>query len=103
MAWEKRAGTLYYYRSKKTADGRVVKEYLGRGPRAQHVAQAAAEARRRAEEERRALTEEKGRLADLGGVTERVYDAVLLLTEAILLSQGYHRPKYRAWRSRNGR
>ena len=30
MGWEKRAGTLYYYRSVKTPDGRVVKEYLGR-------------------------------------------------------------------------
>jgi hypothetical protein len=102
MAWEARgqAGQLYYYRCKRTIDGRVVKEYLGRGPRAQRVAQAAAEARRRAEEERQALADEKARLAEGDGVTDEVLDAVQLLTEAVLLSHGYHRQNHGPWRRR---
>jgi hypothetical protein len=102
MAWEQRAGALYYYRSVKTADGKVIKEYLGRGPRAQRVAQAAAEARRRAEEERRALSDEKARLAEGDGVTDEVFEAVQLLTEGVLLSQGYRRENYGPWRKRHG-
>ena len=102
MAWETRSGSRYYYRSKKTADGRVTKEYLGRGPRAQRVAQTAAEARRRAEEEREALAGEKARLAEGDGVTDEVFDAVQLLTEAVLLSHGYHRRNYGPWRKKHG-
>src|SRR5262245_26136712 len=101
MAWEKRAGTLYYYRSVKTADGRVVKEYLGRGPRAQRVAQAAAEARRRAEEERQALADEKAQLAGIDGATQEVFEAAQILTEAILLANDFHRPNYGMWRRRH--
>ena len=103
MAWETRSGSRYYYRSKKTADGRVTKEYLGRGPRAQRAAQAAVEIQLRAEAERRALTAERTRLAEADGVTDEVLCAVQVLTEAVLLAHGFHRPNYGPWRRRHGR
>jgi hypothetical protein len=103
MAWEARghAGSLFYYRCKRTSDGKVRKEYLGRGPRAQRVAQAAAQARRRAEEERRALADEKARLASIDAVTKDVSDTARLLNGAILLANNYHRPNYGQWRRRH--
>jgi len=103
MAWETRSGSRYYYRSKKTADGRVTKEYLGRGSRAHQVAQAAAEARRRAEEEWQAVAAEKARLGAIDGVTGEVLDAIQLLTEAIFLANNFHRKNYGPWRKRHGR
>ena len=103
MAWERRAGSLYYYRSQKTADGRVTKEDLGRGLRAQRAAQAAAEAQLRAEAERRALTAERTRLAEADGLTDEVLNAVQVLVEAVLLAHGFHRANYGPWRRRHGR
>ena len=39
MGWERRAGGgRYYYRGRRTPDGRVVKQYLGRGERAEAAA-----------------------------------------------------------------
>jgi hypothetical protein len=102
MAWETRSGSRYYYRSKKTADGRVIKQYCGRGRRAHQAARAAAEARRRAEEERQALTDEKARLAEIDGMTGEVLDAIQLLTEAIFLANNFHRKNYGPWRRRHG-
>ena len=37
MPWEDRPGGCYYYRAKKTK-GRVVKEYVGAGPKAEAAA-----------------------------------------------------------------
>jgi hypothetical protein len=51
MAWETRGakGVTYYYRSRRDANGRVVKEYLGRGEKARAAAKADCE--RRAQKE----------------------------------------------------
>ena len=103
MAWESRGNGRYFYIPRRAADGRVVKEYLGRGHRAHQAARAAAEARRRAEEERQALADEKARLAEIDGVTGEVLDAIQLLTEAIFLANNFHRKNYGPWRRKHGR
>jgi hypothetical protein len=100
MAWENRGNGRYFYVTRRAADGRVVKEYLGRGHRAQQAARAAAEARHRAEQERQAVAAEHARLADADRVTGEVCDAAQLLTEAVLLSRNFRRHNYGPWRKR---
>ena len=73
MSWEKRnRGTEYYTRSKKT-NGRVVREYIGRGPEAERAA--AEDAARKADREKRhALQCEFERLDTMiAGLCEFVY------------------------------
>ena len=94
MAWEKRGQHLYYYRVHRR-NGRVVKEYLGRGPAA--VAAAQQDAARQAERAARQL--------DLA-VTEQIMAAgkeADALVDAALLAAGYHRPQRKAWRKRKSR
>jgi hypothetical protein len=100
MAWERRGNARYFYVTRRAADGRVVKEYLGRGRRAQQAARVAAAARLRAEQARRALAAEEVRLAEAAGVTDEVFEAIQVLTEAVLLADHCHRPNYGPWRRR---
>jgi hypothetical protein len=86
MAWERRRnGRLFYYRVRRTAAGRVVKEYLGRGPAAEQVAQQVEQARaeRAARTARRSCVKEA--LADLDGLTA----GCNTLTAAVFLTQGF--------------
>lgn len=104
MAWEKRRnGRLYYYRSRRNADGRVVKEYLGCGPEA--VAAAKEDAARKAERMALRQEEQQQRLADLtlGHQILNVYTDAGALLEAALLAAGFHRPGRKPWRKRRSR
>jgi hypothetical protein len=101
MAWEKRKNTRqrYYYRSKRLADGSMVKEYHGTG---ECGAQAAdADRHKRAEQSveiqrHRQLRESiEGITAPLAEMCEQ-YDVI---TQAALLAAGFHRHKGE-WRKR---
>src|SRR5689334_20906168 len=103
MGWERRGEAgVFYYRATRDGEGRVVREYLGRGPRAE--AAAAAVARRSAEREsdRQAVREMAASLAGLDGLTEAIAEGAGVLLEAHLLARGYRRSNYGPWRKRRG-
>src|SRR4051812_33802742 len=96
MSWESRPrGGRYYTRSRRV-NGRVVREYLGTGPRAEAAAARDRARRRLAQahrDARRALD------ADLG-----LLDAVaILLARADLVAAGYHQHARGQWRKRRVR
>jgi hypothetical protein len=96
MSWERRKrGTQHYTRSKKI-NGRVEREYIGRGPEAE---QAAAEdaARQAGREARRAQQHELERLDASIAELCALVDAQV---QAHLLTHGYHRPHRGEWRKR---
>jgi hypothetical protein len=97
MGWDK---GRYYARSTKV-NGRVVREYLGRG--------AAAEAAAQADEERRALRagsaaawkQEKAALRARQAEINALCSGADLLARAALLAAGFHQHK-RQWRRKRG-
>ena len=104
MAWERRGGGLYYYRSERE-NGRVRKRYVGRGEVAELVAHA--DETRRAVRERRRREEraELGRArelseagAELGAELDAAAEA---LARAEMVAAGYHNHKGEWRRRRN--
>jgi hypothetical protein len=104
MAWETRGakGVKYYYRSRRDANGRVVKEYLGRGQKARAAAKADRERRAQEESVDHALHEAKVILTAVDRSTSTLDTAAQLLLEATLLGEGFHRHNYKRWRKRHG-
>lgn len=100
MAWETRTrGGQYYTRSRKL-NGRVVREYVGRGPLADQAAQA--DARERTERATAAASWRREReVAELASAQLRTLAAlVVALTAEGLEAVGYHKTKgeWRRWR-----
>jgi hypothetical protein len=104
MAWERRGkgGSAYFYLCRRGPGGAVVKGYFGHGPLAE--AAAGALARRRAFQEagRRALRDARDGLLEADRLTAELDAAARVLTEAVLLSEGFHRRNYGKWRRRHG-
>jgi hypothetical protein len=98
MAWEKRGkkGKRYFYRSRRTPDGRVVKDYLGKGAKARRVAREMHERKNYAS----ALLTVEGEWLELIERTDDLDQMTTLLLEASLLLGGYHRSNYGPWRKR---
>jgi hypothetical protein len=93
MSWEtRRGGKRYYTRSRRVA-GRVVREYVGTGGRAEEAA-AADEARRRQ------WLSERDTLCALDALLDQFHTLADLLVEATLLAAGYHRHNRGQWRKR---
>lgn len=102
MAWERRRnGRLYFYRTRYVA-GRTVKEYVGRGPKAEQAAKE--DASKRAQREACLLSKRERR---------REYESVQMtftalaaecqsLVRASLLSAGYYQHARGKWRKRRG-
>jgi hypothetical protein len=92
MSWEVRDGGRRYTRSRRVA-GRVVRQYLGTGPRAAEAA-AADDARRR----QRQADRDAGRALDEAAAE---LDALAdLFARAALLAAGYHQHDRGPWRKR---
>ena len=89
MAWETRSKRQYFYRSKRVGK-RVEKTYLGAGDVAKQAAakDSAAKAQRAAQQVE--LAELQATLAGLDQTVAEVSTGVDLLTEAALLSIGFH-------------
>jgi hypothetical protein len=104
MGWEHRPGgsAPYYYHAARTPEGRVVKEYYGRGERAQAAAAAVARSQARRNADRRAVQEERGRLAGPDGLMAELVGVTQVLLDAALLAKGFHRLNYGRWRKRRG-
>jgi hypothetical protein len=103
MAWERRYGGLYYYRSYRDADGRVRKQYFGNGPAA--FAAAEQDVARRAEHASARQAERQRREADLALCEEiaAISANADALVAAALLAAGYHRPQRKPWRKQRSR
>jgi hypothetical protein len=102
MAWERRAGGLYYYYSATRQGGRVVKTYHGHGVLGELAAGTLAMAKQRRAEQARALAVEKARLAPLVAAMATLDEACRLMVEATLIASGYHQKKS-TWRRRRVR
>ena len=98
--WERRErGGLYYTRSRKQ-DGRVLREYIGLGPFAEHAAGTDALRRLRREEEAKAWRAERESLEALDRSVEELYEAAETLARATLFAAGYHQHNRGEWRKK---
>ena len=98
MSWETRGVYGPYYTRSRRVDGRVVREYVGRGPLAESIAQAdeAGREARRLERGREREELERDRRLD---ETFSTYSAgVDELLRGVLEAAGYHRHKRGEWR-----
>lgn len=103
MAFETRkaGGTRYLYLSRRDPlTGRVRKEYVGTGPRADAAAQALAARRQRRADERLAVERAGAELRTVDALMAELDEAATLLMEAALLAAGFHRPNHGVWRKR---
>ena len=95
MTWDKRG---YYYRSVKK-QGRVSREYYGKGQFVELMAQIHAEQRQARQATAAALKAERQQLADLDATLDRL-DALAEAVSVVLLEDaGFHRHKGQ-WRKR---
>ena len=102
MAWELRSGRRYYYRSKRTAGGRITKTYLGAGLAAGLIS--AADQRRRSKR-RRAVVRDRALLSYVRGFTEELAELCNLIDARVcvaLRAAEYHQHRGE-WRRRHGR
>ena len=92
MAWEKRGGRSYYYRSVRDGE-RVRKVYLGRGIFGELAARRDEEQRDRQATERDYERGELERLEALAAPVLEVSEAADVLARAVLVAGGYRRRK----------
>jgi hypothetical protein len=97
MPWDRG----YYYRSRKV-NGRVIREYVGRGRVAELVAQLDAVNRKEREARAAAWRAEKARLDALDASVAALIQLTDLLTRAALQAAGYHQHKRQWRRKRHG-
>jgi hypothetical protein len=102
MGWEKRErGGSYYTRSYKV-NGRVIRVYVGKGPRAELAANTDALKRLRREEEAKVWREEQERLETLDQALEELCESVEIVCRASLLAAGFRRHNRGEWRRKRG-
>jgi hypothetical protein len=103
MAFETRrpGGTGYFYLSRRDpTTGKVVKQYLGRGAKAEAAAKALDERRKRRADERLAVERKRAALQAVDALMVKLEAAAVTLMEAALLAAGFHRANYSRWRKR---
>jgi hypothetical protein len=98
VAWEKRGGKLYYYRSVRDGE-RVKKEYVGTGEIAELLAHADETIRLSREKRRAQEMAERESLEELLAPTLEVREAARVLARASLVALGYHN-HHGEWRRR---
>jgi hypothetical protein len=96
MGWDRRG---YYYRSEKVA-GRVVREYIGTGRRAELEAWLDSLEREDREIERACRRAEKAELEALDDPVNELNDLAELVARAALVAAGYRQHKRGVWRKR---
>ena len=97
MAWEKRQnGRKYFYLCRRMPDGRVHKQYLGNGLRAEMES-----LRLESKAFQKQIDSQlRQRIAELESMAEDYASSTRLLLDAHLYATGYHNPKSRGWRKR---
>jgi hypothetical protein len=98
MGWERG----YYYRVSKV-NGRVVREYVGRGRVAELAAQLDALERQKRQLQALDLRRQKDELAALDAEVKALEQTTDLLARAALLAAGFHQHKRGEWRKRRER
>jgi|SRR5215218_6815370 len=102
MGWEKRArGGFYYTRSHKV-NGRVIREYVGKGPRAELAASTDAMKRLQREEEAKVWRLERDNLETVDQALAELCEAVEVVSRATLLAAGFRQHKRGQWRRKRG-
>jgi hypothetical protein len=99
MALERRAGGVYYYRSRRV-NGRVVKEYAGCGRVATLAAELDGLDRDQAAIDREREKRTRDELAALDGPLAELNDLTDLLARAALVAAGYRQHHRGEWRKR---
>jgi hypothetical protein len=95
MGWERG----YYYRVRKT-NGRVVREYVGKGRIAALAARLDTAEREKRRQQAIALRHEKNDLEALDADLKALAEGCDLLARAALLAAGFHQHKRGEWRRR---
>ncbi len=101
MAWESRGPNKYFYRSYRQ-DGRVKKQYLGRGPGAATAELDMALRKRRRDLDRFALADLRARVDQMNRLIDQQQSVTRDVLHAALVAAGFHRPN-RQWRLRRDR
>jgi hypothetical protein len=100
MAWETRGGSGRYYTRSVRQGGRVLRQYVGTGPRAEEAARADRVRRDASEAERAAMRSALEKISEADAQVKAVFDAAEVAVRAALLLAGYHRHARGAWRRR---
>jgi hypothetical protein len=103
MAWETRKGRGRYYCRSKRVNGKVVREYFGKGWTALSVSALDELLRAKRAAASQSRREEKTELHELDAELRAISDAADLLAEAALLAAGFHQHHRGEWRRRRGR
>jgi len=98
MPWETRKGKGRYYTHSTRVDGKVVRTYIGKGERAEKIADAV-EYRKAA---RKALVEEQRAPDHIDRIVDHLDDAVDSIFRQTLVDAGYHQHQRGEWRKRRG-
>jgi hypothetical protein len=103
VGWESRGGGghRYLYVTRRVGK-RIIHEYLGQGDRAEAVAREVERAKASQLAARAAIVAEEVRTREATRANEELNRVCNILLEAILLSAGFHRQNYGAWRRRRG-
>src|SRR6266481_1733788 len=97
----RRDGTLFHCTgSAHKRKGKVVRQYFGRGPKAEEAAAEDTERRRKREVEAEARRAEKKRWDEINDLVARFVKVADFLVAATLLAAGFHQHDRGAWRLR---
>jgi hypothetical protein len=102
MSWEQRNGRGLYYTHSRRENGRMVRDYYGKGELAQITADLDAIGRQARLLERDARAEERAWIAAVEDPLVEFGRAVDLAVSSELLVAGYHRHDRGPWRRRRG-
>src|SRR5262245_24017823 len=97
MAWELRRNVRFYYRSRR-CNGTVKKVYCGSGVVGQMAAEADAQRRLERQEQLAACQAQRIREQELQTLGRQLEGQCRLLADAVLLANGFHRPRRMKWR-----
>jgi len=96
MAWERRGNQKFYYCSRKV-NGRVIKEYLGRGERAKRAALEDAQKKATREHERA----ERQEWEAMDEHIAQLHQLTKLLSHSHLVNAGFYQHHRGEWRKGN--
>ena len=100
MGWEARErGGRYYTRSRREG-GRVVREYIGAGPRGELAALADEEERAARQAARSAWEAQRAQVAEAEAMLLALCEGTDALVAAVLAAAGYHQHHRGEWRKR---
>lgn len=102
MGWEQRGGRKYLYRVFRDEDGRVRREYLGAGAKAEAAAKALSRAQAEAKATKDAVKELTAQTQTIEADTKVLDQTLHDLITAELLLAGYY-PHAGSWRRKHGR